>query len=43
MKSLKSAIQKQNINAVTIIGFSYSSSTNTLTDITEDIRKELKQ
>lgn len=43
MESLKSAIQKQNINAVTIIGFSYSSSTNTLTDITEDIRKELKQ
>lgn len=43
MESLKSAIQKQNINAVTIIGFSYSSSTNTLIDITEDIRKELKQ
>ncbi|MDP2638261.1 MAG: hypothetical protein Q8P26_04335 [Candidatus Levybacteria bacterium] len=43
MESLKSAIQKQNINAVTIIGFSYSSSTNTLSDVTEDIRKELKQ
>lgn len=43
MESLKSAILKQNIGTVDIIGFKYTSSTNTLEEITDSLRRMLKQ
>lgn len=43
MESLKSAMLKQNIELVDIIGFKYTSSTNTLEEITDNLRRMFKQ
>ena len=43
MESLKSAIIEQNIGTVDIIGFKYTSSTNTLEEITDSLRRMFKQ